>query len=76
MTIRSLPAAVALGLGLCIAAEAQAWFAGSSDVRPPPNGLNGLAENGIAVHGLPRQGVGSDGVQAVILQDGTHVRLT
>lgn len=75
MTIRSLSAVVALGLGLCMAAEAQAWFAGSSDVRPPPNGLNGLAENGIAVRGLASHGVGSTMIEAVVLADGSRARL-
>ncbi|HEU6442982.1 MAG TPA: hypothetical protein VFF38_11495 [Microvirga sp.] len=75
MKIRSLSAALALGLGFLAAAEAQAWFAGIEDERPPPNGANGLSANGLVINGLAAQGFASDEVEAVILEDGSRVLL-
>lgn len=75
MKIRSMSAALALGLGLLAAAEARAWFADIEDERPPPNGANGLSENGITVNGLSSQGLGSDVVEAAVLKDGSRVIL-
>jgi hypothetical protein len=74
MKIRSLSAVLALGLGLVAAAEAQAWFAGIDDERPPPNGANGLSANGMVINGFASQGCRVQ-VKAVVLKDGPRVLL-
>ncbi|MEZ0171716.1 hypothetical protein [Microvirga sp. TS319] len=75
MKIRSVSAALALGVGLFAAAEAQAWFAGIEDDRPPPNGANGVSANGVTLNGLTSQGLASDRIEAVVLADGSRVVL-
>ena len=76
MKIRSLPAILALGLGLAATAEAQAWFAEIDDERPPPNGANGQSANGMTIDESALQGAaGTVQIRTVVLQDGSRVRL-
>jgi len=76
MKIRSLSAALAFGLGLAAAAEAQAWFADIDDERPPPNGANGLSANGMIINGFASQdAAGEVRIKAIVLKDGSRVLL-
>jgi hypothetical protein len=76
MKIRSLSAALALGLGLMATVEAQAWFAEIDDERPPPNGANGLSANGMTINGFaPREGAGTVQIRTIVLKDGNRVHL-
>jgi hypothetical protein len=76
MKIRSLSAALALGLGLTATVEAQAWFAEIDDERPPPNGANGMSANGTTINEFAPQGAaGTVQIETVVLQDGSRVRL-
>ncbi|MBO1905114.1 hypothetical protein KHP60_11305 [Microvirga sp. 3-52] len=76
MKIRSLSAALALGLGLTATVEAQAWFAEIDDERPPPNGANGLSANGMTINGFARrEGAGTVQIRTIVLKDGNRVHL-
>jgi hypothetical protein len=76
MKIRSLSAALALGLGLTATVEAQAWFAEIDDERPPPNGANGLSANGMTINGFaPRESAGTVQIRTIVLKDGNRIDL-